>query len=143
MTTEEKLRHAKEVCDRVNDTLDSIERKLEDPTLTDFEIEKYVRYLNFIGSGLDTTWEDTEEFVNQRLEEQALYEKVYNKLYEGGKRKHIPDSVREKFIHSVLIIPNADDRQSEIDSIFDEIKKKNTEAYFKQHPELVREQDEE
>lgn len=142
MTKEQKLQQAKEVCDRVNDTIDNIEERLEDPTLTDFEIEKYLRYLNFLSDGLSTTWKDTEDFYNHKLDE-AMYIRVYNKLNEGGKRKHIPDSVREKFIRSVLIIPNADDRQSEIDSIFDEIKKKNMEAYFKEHPELVQKQNEE
>jgi len=64
-----------------------------------------------------------------------------NILREGGKRRHIPSELRDRFIHSVLIIPSPEDRQSEIDSIFKEIAEKNQEAYFKLHPELKKEQD--
>jgi hypothetical protein len=60
-------------------------------------------------------------------------------LKEGGHRRHISQELRDKFIHAVLIIPEAEDRQSEIDSIFKEIAEKNSEAYFKDHPELKRE----
>jgi hypothetical protein len=64
-------------------------------------------------------------------------------LKEGGHRRHISQELRDKFIHNVLIIPNPEDRQSEIDSIFAEIAEKNQEEYFKQHPELKKEQIEE
>lgn len=64
-----------------------------------------------------------------------------NILREGGKRRHIPQAIRDKFIHAVLIIPQPEDRQAEIDSIFQEIQTKNSEAYFKEHPELKQEQE--
>jgi hypothetical protein len=65
----------------------------------------------------------------------------FSRIVEGGHRRHIPQSTRDKFIHAVLIIPEPADRQSEIDSIFAELAEKNQEAYFKAHPELKKEQD--
>jgi hypothetical protein len=63
-------------------------------------------------------------------------------LREGGKRRHIPQAIRDKFVHAVLIIPQPEDRQAEIDSIFEEIRNKNTENYYCEHPELKQEQEE-
>jgi hypothetical protein len=81
----------------------------------------------------DTIQDQLDEWLKGNLGKTPLHE---SKLREGGHRRHITQELRDKFIHNVLIIPDPADRQSEIDAIFEEIRTKNTETYYKQHPEL-------
>jgi len=56
-------------------------------------------------------------------------------LQEGGKRKNMSQETINKFIHELLLIPDATRRQEVVDEIFAAIKEKNTEQYYKEHPE--------
>jgi len=117
---------------------------LDDPDLSSAQIAQLLNITKALGV---SSWNDAMEYANEYKDYHGLNENILKfidllKLSEGGKRRHIPQTLRDKFIHSILIIPRPEDRQSEVDSIFAEIAEKNQAAYFKAHPELVKEQDE-
>ena len=86
--------------------------------------------------------------MNENTELDYLFEQTYKKshnLQEGGKRKNMPQETIDRFIHQLLLVPiDAMDtkdpsktrRQAIVDEIFNAIKDRNSEAYYKDHPEM-------
>ena len=129
----------------VNRALSEINAIIEDPLSSTEEVDYAYKMLEMVRGSFNI---ENLKFIQDALKEMhgTLHESSFRKvfhLYEGGKRRHIPQATRDKFIHSLLLIPDSQDRQDEIDSIFEEIKEKNTEKYFEAHPELKKEQEEE
>jgi hypothetical protein len=123
-----------------NMTLNQILEKVNDDDTTEEELIYLIKALHFVDRKVQDAQEDFYDFKNLNESKVVSFKDI---LREGGKRRHIPQSIRDKFVHAVLIIPNPEDRQAEIDAIFAEIAEKNTEAYYKEHPELKKEQDSE
>jgi hypothetical protein len=125
--------------DRIDKALQII-NKLVDIAETPEQINYLRKLAGTLGiqDGLNAK-EYAEEYEHYEERKMKNFDEI---LREGGHRRHISQELRDKFIHNVLIIPNPEDRQSEIDSIFAEIAEKNSEVYFKNHPELKKEQDE-
>lgn len=143
-----KIDDMPKALDYTNMTLSQIESMINSPDTKPWELEQILDYINQIKDHVEMANEEYEDFVDSLGDDdptEGLDESLRtftNILREGGKRRHIPSELKDKFIHSVLIIPNPEDRQSEIDAIFKEIAEKNQEAYFKLHPELQKEQQE-
>jgi hypothetical protein len=124
-----------------NMTLDEITKKIDDPDLTQDEFEYCIRALEFVKRKVENAFEDYMEFNNQTtpIQENRIinFSKI---LQEGGKRKNMPQSTIDSFIHQLLLIPadkkgnkdeNISRRQEIVNEIFEAIAEKNREAWLK------------
>ena len=132
----------------INKALSILSSLLDDPDLSDDQISQILDTMKYLGM---KNWADAINYRDSKLEHDSLKDldesfKTFEKiLREGGKRKNMPQSTIDKFIHQLLLVlhdkmsdknETISRRQEIVNEIFEAIAEKNREAWLKGHPEF-------
>jgi hypothetical protein len=83
----------------------------------------------------DDAWEEEQRQFGPIGESfNAVYEK--SRLQEGGPRKNMSQETIDRFVHELLLVPDATRRQEIVDEIFEKIAEENAKAYEKSQKKL-------